>query len=233
MDRQGDRKISGISPEIGEFQTFFFDLDGTLIDSSKDIAVAVNYALEQLNMNPLPEKEIIKHVGYGGKKLMEGVLKTDNPLLVEKAVELFRGYYFSNPAVYTQLYPYAEELLEKLKNQGKKIAVITNKYEDISRQILKKLEIEGLIDLLVGGDTTPYKKPLPYPLIYAMEKLRSKSEKTVMIGDSEADIKAGKSAGLKTGFVEFGFGSKEKSMIENPHYIISSFKQILYVLEII
>ncbi|NPA16944.1 MAG: HAD-IIIA family hydrolase [Aquificae bacterium] len=211
--------------------TFFFDLDGTLIDSSKDIAVAVNYALKQLDMHPLPEEEIIKHVGYGGKKLMEGVLRTDNPLLVEKAVRLFREYYFSNPAVYTRLYPYAGELLEKLKKQGKKIAVITNKYEDISRQILKKLEIEGLIDLLVGGDTTPYKKPLPYPLVYAMEKLGSGAEKTVMIGDSEADIKAGRSAGLKTVFVEFGFGDREKSLEENPDYTISSFKQILDVVD--
>jgi len=230
MDRQSDREISGISPEITKFQTFFFDLDGTLIDSSKDIAVAVNYALRQLGMSPLPEEEIIKHVGYGGKKLMEGVLKTDNSLLVEKAVELFREYYFSNPAVYTRLYPYARKVLEKLKKQGKKVAVITNKYEDISRQILKKLEIEGLIDLLVGGDTTPYKKPLPYPVIYAMERLGSKTEETVMIGDSEADIKAGKSAGLKTGFVEFGFGNREKSLNERPDFVISSFKEIFHLL---
>ncbi|WP_456391996.1 HAD family hydrolase [Persephonella sp.] len=231
MDRQGKREIPGISPEIKNLSTFFFDLDGTLIDSSKDIAVAVNYALRCLGMEELPESEIIKHVGYGGRRLMEGVLGTDREEIIEKAVGLFREYYFANPAVYTELFPHARELLEKLKDRNKKVAIITNKYEDISRQIIKKLGIDHLVDLLVGGDTTPYKKPQPEPLLHALDRLESTEKEAIMIGDSEADIKAGRSAGLKTVFVEFGFGDREKSLEENPDYIISSFKQILDIID--
>ncbi|SNZ03489.1 phosphoglycolate phosphatase [Persephonella hydrogeniphila] len=224
MDRQSNSKISGIQTEI---ETFLFDLDGTLIDSSKDIAIAVNYALKKLGRNPLPEEKIIKHVGYGGKKLIEGILGTEDEELVEEGVKLFSEYYFSNPADYTVLYPYAYELLKKLKESGKKTGIVTNKYEDISRQIIKKLEIEEYIDILVGGDTTPRKKPEPEPVLFAVERLYSKPDISVMIGDSEADIKAGKSAGLKTVLVSYGFGNKEIAMKYKPDFVIESLKEIL------
>jgi len=224
MDRQGNTKISRIQTEI---ETYLFDLDGTLIDSSRDIAVAVNYALEKLGKDPLPEKEIIKHVGYGGRKLMEDVLKTEEKKLVDEGVRLFREYYFRNPAQHTVLYPYAEELLIKLKKEGKKTGVVTNKYEDISRKIIQRLGIEDLIDVLIGGDTTEKKKPEPEPVLYALEKLGSNPYRSIMIGDSEADIQAGKNAGLKTVLVTYGFGKTEIAISLEPDYVINSLKEML------
>ncbi|NPA58461.1 MAG: HAD-IIIA family hydrolase [Aquificae bacterium] len=227
MDRRSDKEISGVPAEISLYEGFLFDLDGTLINSAKDIGVAVNYALMKLGKATVPLSKIIKHVGYGGRRLMEGVLGTEDEELVDRAVELFREYYFSNPACYTYLYPYVREMLEILKKKDKKVAVITNKYEDISRRILKKLGILDTIDLLVGGDTTPYKKPHPYPVVYAVERLGLDRERTVMIGDSEADVGAGKSAGVKTGLVLFGFGDREKSLQASPDFVINSFSQII------
>ncbi|WP_457624844.1 HAD family hydrolase [Persephonella sp.] len=224
MDRQGNSKISGIQAEI---ETFLFDLDGTLIDSSKDIAVAVNYALGKLGRASLPEEEIIKHVGYGGRKLIEGVLNTADEDIIEEGVRLFREYYFSNPAEYTVLYPYVREILEKLKESGKKVGIVTNKYEDISRQIVKKLKIDGYIDILVGGDTTQKKKPDPEPVLYAVKNLGSRPDISVMIGDSEADVKAGKDAGLKTVLVGYGFGKKDVAMRYNPDFVVKSLREIL------
>ncbi|MBK3331803.1 HAD-IA family hydrolase [Persephonella atlantica] len=228
MDRQSVRKISGIQAEIKNKDTFLFDLDGTLINSSKDIAVAVNYALKKLGFPALEEKEIIKHVGYGGKKLIEGVLKTDDNELIEEGVRLFREYYFSNPAVYTTLYPYVYETLELLKKEKKKVAVVTNKYQDISEQILKKLNIVHLIDLIVGGDTTPSKKPEREPVMFALKNLNSNPENAVMIGDSEADVQAGRSAGVKTVFVTYGFGKEDKVLPLKPDFIINSMRQLLW-----
>lgn len=227
MDRQDNRKISGISPQI---DTFLFDLDGTLIDSSKDICIAVNYALEKLGFSPLPEKEIIKHVGYGGKKLIEGVLPDKNSDIIDETVKIFRDYYFKNPAEHTVLYPYAEEFLEKLKKEGKKTGIVTNKYEDISRQIIKKLGIEDLIDIIVGGDTTPKKKPEPDPILYALENLDSDTTTSIIIGDSEADIIAGKKAGIKTGLVTYGFGNTEYAKSFNPDVVIASLKELFEIL---
>ena len=225
MDRQSNTEISGIQTEIN---TFLFDLDGTLIDSSKDIAIAVNYALEKLGKSPLPEEEIIKHVGYGGRKLMEGVLKTEDKKLIDEGVRLFKEYYFSNPAEYTVLYPYAEELLLKLKKEGKKTGIVTNKYEDISRRILNKLGIEKLIDLLIGGDTTDRKKPEPEPVLFALKRLNSSSHNSIMIGDSEADIQAGKNAGLKTVLVTYGFGKTDLALSLKPDYVVESLGDLLW-----
>ncbi|WP_297455242.1 HAD-IIIA family hydrolase [Persephonella sp.] len=223
MDRQSNPEVSRIQTKIN---TFLFDLDGTLINSSKDIAVAANYALQNLGFSPLPEEEIIKHVGYGGEKLIQGILNTNNKDLISKGVKIFREYYFSNPAVHTTLYPYIDRLLTALKEQGKTIGVITNKYEDISRQILEKLGVMDRIDILIGGDTTSYKKPRPEPILYALTKLGSKPENTVMIGDSEADIQAGKQAGTKTALVLYGFGKKEIALSYNPDIVIKSSEEL-------
>ena len=226
MDRQSKTEISGIQTTI---DTFLFDLDGTLINSSKDIAVAANYALQNLGFSPLPEEEIIKHVGYGGEKLIQGILNTNDKNLISKGVKIFREYYFSNPAVHTTLYPYINQLLTALKEQGKTIGVITNKYEDISRQILEKLGVMDRIDILIGGDTTPYKKPRPEPILYALDKFGSKPENTIMIGDSEADIQAGKQAGTKTALVLYGFGKKDIALSHNPDFVVKTPEELFNI----
>ncbi|WP_457622703.1 HAD family hydrolase [Persephonella sp.] len=232
MDRQDDQKVSRVHDQIEhirEKDIFLFDLDGTVIDSSKDIAVAVNYTLEKLGKDPLDESEIIKHVGYGGRKLMEGVLKTDDNLLIDRAVSIFREYYFKNPAEYTVLYPYVEDLFIELKKRNRKIGIVTNKYEDISKRIIEKLGIDSYLDILVGGDTVERKKPDPYPILYAVESLGSKLDSSVMIGDSEADVQAGRSAGTVTVFVTYGFGKKEKVVLHNPDIVLDSLYPILEV----
>ena len=228
MDRQGNQKVSGIHTEeinLSHFDTFLFDLDGTLIDSSEDIYRAVLYTLEKLGYKTLPKEDVIKHVGYGGKKLLQGVLETDDEELLKKAVNIFREFYFSNPAVYTVLYPGVDELLKKLKEKGKKVAVVTNKYEDISWEIIRKLEIEDFIDFLVGGDTTKEKKPSPEPVLHAIKRL--KGNKAIIIGDSETDIIAGKKANIGTCLVLYGFGKKDIALDHNPDFVIDTIKRII------
>ncbi len=210
-----------------KFKGYFFDLDGTLIDSSKDIAQATNYTLQKLGFSPLPEEEIIKHVGYGGRKLLEGVIGKNDPDLINKAVSIFREYYFNNPVVHTKPYPQAIEVLEKLKRSNKKIAVITNKYENVSREILKKLDLSEYVDLVIGGDTLDEKKPSPKPVIYALEKFVLSPENAVMIGDSETDILSGKNASTKTCLVMFGYGKKDLAMSYKPDYVVSNLIEIL------
>jgi phosphoglycolate phosphatase len=205
---------------------YLFDLDGTIIDSGKDIAVAANYALTKLDKKPLPENEIIKHVGYGGHKLIEGILNTSDNEMIEKGVRYFREYYFSNLTTYSKPYPYVEEVLKDLKNKGKNLGVITNKYEDLSIQILKELNLLNFFDVVVGGDTTSEKKPNPMPVFHALEKINTDSKNAIIIGDSEADILAGKNAGIKTCLVTYGFGKLGIAKKYNPDFIINSFKEV-------
>ncbi len=217
--------------ELKELKTFLFDLDGTLINSADDIAEAVNYTLKQLNREPLPKEKIVKYVGYGAKKLMEDVLNVEDEELIQKATYIFREFYLSNPCVYTTPYPYIEDLLKVLKENNKKVGVITNKYEEVSKRILDKLGLSKYIDIVVGGDTAGEKKPSAKPVNYALDGLNAKSEESILIGDSEVDIQAGKNANTKTGLVLYGYGKIELAKQLKPDYIFNSVKEILKKLE--
>ena len=223
MDGQNNRQ----NRTLKDLKAFLFDLDGTLINSADDIVEAVNYTLKQLGKQPLPKDEIVKHVGYGGRKLMEDVLQTTDKDLIDKATEIFREYYFSNPCVYTIPYPYVEDLLEILKKRNKKIAVITNKYENISKKILDKLGLAKYIDVIVGSDTVGEKKPSPEPIFYALKYVNTSPNNSILIGDSEVDIQAGKNAGSLTGLVLYGYGKINLAKELNPDYIFKSLKEVV------
>ncbi|RMD47510.1 MAG: HAD family hydrolase, partial [Aquificota bacterium] len=222
MDRQNKEHLQRILSK--ELDAYFFDLDGTLIDSSKDIAIAANYALKKLGFEELSEEEVIKHVGYGGENLIKNILPVKNEKIIKQGVKLFRQFYFSNPVVYTKLYDDILDILLHLKNSNKKLAVITNKYFDISKQILEKLGIFDIFDVLIGGDSVKNKKPHPESIIKAKEILSVKNP--VMIGDSETDINAGKKAGIKTILVEYGFGNLDIAKNAKPDFIVKTTKEL-------
>ena len=228
MDKKDSRAVQGEGKrKLNEFKLFLFDLDGTLIDSAGDIVEAVNFSLKELGRNPLPSNEIIKHVGYGARNLMKDVLKTSDSNLIEKATNLFRDYYLKHSCEYTKPYPYIIDLLKLLKEKNKKIGVITNKFEAVSREILDKLNLTKYIDILVGADTTKERKPSPIPVLYALEKLNMKPEDTIIIGDSEVDIQAGKNSGIKTALVLYGYGKTELAKQFNPDYIFNNVNEII------
>jgi phosphoglycolate phosphatase len=207
-------------------ELYIFDLDGTLLDSGKDIALAANYAFEKLNLKTFSEEEIISKVGYGAKKLIEDLIPEYPQEIKDKALEYFKEFYYSNPVIYSRLYEGAEETLKKLKELSKKVAVVTNKYEALSVEILKKLNVIDYIDLVVGADTTSEKKPHPLPVFYTLEKLKSDKDKSIIIGDSETDVLTGKNAGIKTALVLQGYGNKELALSLNPDYVLDGLKFI-------
>jgi len=207
-------------------ELYIFDLDGTLLDSGKDIALAANYAFEKLNLKTFSEEVIISKVGYGAKKLIEDLIPEYPQEIKDKALEYFKEFYYSNPVIYSRLYEGAEETLKKLKKLSKKVAVVTNKYESLSVEILKRLNVIDYVDLVVGADTTSEKKPHPLPVFYTLEKLKSDKDKSIIIGDSETDILTGKNAGIKTALVLQGYGNKELALSLNPDYVLNSLKFI-------
>ncbi len=207
-------------------ELYIFDLDGTLLDSGKDIALAANYAFEKLNLKTFSEEEIISKVGYGAKKLIEELIPEYPQEIKDKTLEYFKEFYYSNPVIYSRLYEGAEETLKKLKELSKKVAVVTNKYEALSVEILKKLNVIDYIDLVVGADTTSEKKPHPLPVFYTLEKLKSDKDKSIIIGDSETDVLTGKNAGIKTALVLQGYGNKELALSLNPDFVLDSLKFI-------
>jgi phosphoglycolate phosphatase len=190
------------------FSLFIFDLDGTLIDSKADIAYGMNLALARMNMQPLPIARVAEFIGDGVQILVERALREisggePDPLQVQNCIDLFKEEYGQHLLDQTCLYPHVLEALDRLS--WAKLAVVSNKPEKFSRQILEGLGIAFRFGAIIGGDTTGTRKPDPAGIFKAMELCRAVPSESMMVGDSPVDIAAGKAAGTFTCGVAGGF----------------------------
>ncbi|MCI0469938.1 MAG: HAD-IA family hydrolase [Nitrospirae bacterium] len=212
-----------------------FDLDGTLVDSSIDITNAINYAIKSYGIKPLAVQETISLVGEGITRLIEKVieknqgargdslmLKGDKEILIQRFLEHYSSHIVDN----TALYPHVSETLISLNDYRK--AVISNKRESLSEEILDKLGILSHFDLVVGSDTTAEKKPSPLPIQYVLRRLDFKPEEAAIVGDSNLDIEAGKAAGIKTIAVTYGYRPAE--MLGSADYAIDRMDKLIEIL---
>lgn len=208
---------------------FLFDLDGTLIDSKDDIAAAVNCVLEELGYPHLPVARVVEFVGHGVRKLLERTLREIHGRepgedLLQQGVELFREAYPRKMLERTRLYPGVEEALRLLSWAN--MAVVSNKPERYSRPILKALGVSGRFRAILGEESTHAYKPDPKPLHFAMELCGATPPETVMVGDSEADILAGRAAGITTCAVTGGFHTREELETCEPDLIIDRLPEL-------
>ena len=218
-------KSQEMHPQIRQTELVIFDLDGTLIDSKKDLGVAINWALENTNIGTKTEAELDQLLAMGS---MNGVksLFSKNPSVYEKVYRLFSEYYEENILVHTQLYEGIVELLEKLKPSFR-IALMSNKREHFCHKILQGLEIHDYFHPILGGDSVETKKPDPLPLQRICKSLEIEASKTIMVGDSPADVNAGKAAGIFTVGLTGGFTSPEILRKSGPDLTLNLAKDIL------
>ncbi len=185
-----------------------FDLDGTLVDSLPDLALAMNAILAEQGKAPLALAEVRLMVGDGVPKLVARGLAAAGlavaPLL-ERAVLRFLDLYEGRPAAHTTIYPDVPEVLAALRVQGYRLAVCTNKPVEAANQVLKALGLAPLLDAVIGGGSTPALKPDPQPFLAALAALGAGPERGIMIGDSQADIEGAKRAGLPAIAVAWGY----------------------------
>ncbi|HKF59628.1 MAG TPA: HAD family hydrolase [Blastocatellia bacterium] len=208
-----------------------FDLDGTLIDSRADLARSVNLTLADLGRRKLDESDIAGFVGDGVWVLIRRCLKAADPEIGEpgpelhrQALALLRKHYSEQMLVKTDLYPNVRETLSRF--DGKKIALVTSKESDFARQLLEHFGLMAYFDCVIGGDTLPERKPDPKPVMEAMRKLGCSPGDAVMVGDSENDIIAGRSAGTRTCAVTYGFRTREQLVATGPDVVIDGFGQL-------
>ena len=215
-------------------KVILFDLDGTLIDSAPDLAVAVNHMLETLNRATFSENIIRFWVGNGAQVLVRRALSGQSeinedldPVLFENALEIFLSFYAQNLAVTTVTYPNVPTTLNTLKEAGYRLAIVTNKPFDFVAPILKGLNLDGLFELHLGGDSLSQKKPDPAPLLHVCEQLDVTVEQCVMVGDSKNDILAANAAKMQSIGVSYGYNYGEDIGIYNPDAVFDDFADIL------
>lgn len=203
-----------------------FDLDGTLVDSSLDIANSLNFALEPYGIGQVSVKETIGMVGEGLTKLIEKVLGDGSARLVPEALDRFVGYYSEHLTEFTLPYPGVRETLEYLGSYKK--AVISNKLEALSKRLLEELGLAKYFDLILGSDSVEEKKPSPKPIIKVLESFSVGINEAVIVGDSNYDIDAGKAAGIRTIAVSYGF--RDTDTLKGADFIIGDIGELLPIL---
>ena len=210
--------------------TIIFDLDGTLLNSLEDLTDSTNFALKCLNYPPKTIDEVRNFVGNGVAKLIERAIpygsKNEN---YAKCLNIFKEYYSKNMFNKTKPYNGIISMLNTLKNNNIKIAVVSNKFDNAVKFLCEKY-FSGLIDFAIGENEKNgiNKKPAPDTVFIALQKLNAKKENAFYIGDSEVDIQTAKNSGIECISVTWGFKDREfllkhgaKNIINSPEEIIN------------
>lgn len=207
-----------------------FDLDGTLIDSRRDIAASANATRVHFGFSPLPEETIGTFVGLGIMNLLEKAVGSKDPGRLMEAHAVFKNHYREHCVDFTRSYPGAFELLDGLKNRGIKMGIVSNKPQEFTDLILKKLDLWDFFEVAFGPEATVNRKPHPEPLLTALRRMEVQPQEGVMIGDSVVDIEAARGAKMLVGVVSHGYGEKEILNAADPDWLVDSLGEFMEIL---
>ncbi len=182
-----------------------FDLDGTLIDSLVDIAAAMNRLLGEAGLAPLTLQEMEPMTGDGAAVLVERAFAYRHAAKPPEGLERFKTLYGDAVCVETKLFPGVLEVLQILRGQGRLLGVATNKPAALSHAILRALSVDHLFAGLAGGDSYPQRKPHPDHLLLLLQELGVPAAASIMVGDSENDVRSARAAGLPVVVCSFGY----------------------------
>lgn len=193
------------------FSIVGFDLDGTLVDSSRDLGSALNYALGLAGRDPVPLDEVTPLIGGGAKRMLERALVHEGGMDEAQFKPIYRellNYYQENLSVHTLPYPGCEAMLDALAEEGCTLAVVTNKFEKFAVQLLEEIGLIGRFATVIGGDTMGpgRNKPSADPILEMIA--RCGGGPTAFVGDTTTDTNAAKAAGVPCVAVSFGFNDK-------------------------
>ena len=203
-----------------------FDLDGTLADTSADLADALNHALGTLGRPRLPLDRITLMVGHGTRALMRKGLDATgggDGTLFEDALRELINFYENNICRHTEAYPGAQEALDELRAANIRTAICTNKPERLAKMLVTALGWEDKFDAIIGGDTLSVAKPDPAPLFEAIT--RCGGGRTVYVGDSITDADTAKAADVPFIAVSFGFRDRPVDQL-GADAVIDSFRDL-------
>ncbi len=208
--------------------TILFDLDGTLVDTAPDLMKAHNYIMKKYGYKTKTTEEIRSLVGKGASALIGRSLwgnakdefaKIEDKKIKTEMVKEFINFYGKNICNESTLINGVENFLKWCKEKKISLAVCTNKQEHLAVDLLKKIGIYNYFEYVAGSNTFDYCKPDPRHLISIIEILSGDINKSLMIGDSETDANAAKSASLPIILLENGYTEKNTDEIYHNHLV--------------
>ena len=211
------------------YQTYIFDLDGTLLDTLGDLAASVNYAMRTHGMPEHSVDEVCRFVGNGVRRIMERAVPggAAHPAF-EAAFATFRRHYMEHSLDTTRPYEGIPEMLQELKRRGRHTAVVSNKFDAATKELCRHF-FPDTIDVAVGEHEAEgiRKKPAPDTVLQALSQLGVGQEGAVYVGDSDVDIQTARNSGLPCISVLWGFRDREFLLAHGAETFVSQPSELL------
>ena len=205
-------------PTFSPVRALIFDLDGTLIDSHKDLIRSVHAMLQEMGREPLHEDTISSYIGHGAPQLVGRALgsgATEDEC--QRALKFFLAYYEDHKLDSTCAYPGVPEALEHLA--AFPMAILTNKPVRVSMRILKELGLAKYFRAVYGGNSFETKKPDPFGARTILREFGAAPAEAILIGDSEVDVQTARNAGTLAASVNYGFGTHDRAAYPADIYL--------------
>ncbi|HLH42816.1 MAG TPA: HAD-IA family hydrolase [Bryobacteraceae bacterium] len=202
-----------------------FDLDGTLIDSKRDLADAVNATRAWMGRHRIADSQVYSYVGDGAPMLVRRALPGASEEEWDRALRYFLAYYREHMLDATTLYPGVREALDLLYAAGLPLAILTNKPVRFSERLIEGLGLGRHFFRIYGGNSFPEKKPHPMGIEKLMEESGAARERTMMVGDSAVDVRTARNAKVQACGVAWGF-QPESFADAPPDFVIGEMAEL-------
>jgi len=206
-----------------------FDLDGTVLNSITDLKVCANKIRENFKLPPISREKILNCIGDGVDVFVDKLF-CDVTSTPEQALNQFTMYYANHISDYTNFFDGMIETIEYLNNKNLITGILSNKDENLTKKVLSSLNGTNLFSFIYGGDSFPEKKPSKLPIEKILKQFSIPQKQAVIIGDSPNDINAGKSAGISTIAVLYGYTKPSELLKHKPDKTITSPFQLKNIL---
>jgi phosphoglycolate phosphatase len=217
-------------------KAYFFDLDGTLVETAPEIADAVNDTLRYFDWPEVSQTQVNDWIGHGTKELLIQALASLTETTVEavrqgpdlnQALPIFDRYYKARCGTRSHLYPQVREVLAALRARGCKLAVVTNKEGRYTDTVLRTHDLHAAFDVVISGDTFPVKKPDPTSVVDCLARWQLKASDALFVGDSSIDAATARNAGVPVWLLSYGYNMGESVHTCSPDRVIGDFSALL------
>ena len=218
------------------WKAIFFDLDGTLVQTSPESADATNDTLRYFGWPEVSQAQVDGWIGQGTRELLilalahvkqKDVEQVRKGAHLKEALPIFDRYYQQRCGTRSVLYPHVREVLKTLRERGCKLAVVTNKEGRYTDTVLKAHDLTDSFDLVVSGDTFSTKKPDPVGVLHGLSLWAADKSEALFVGDSSIDAATGRNAGLQVWLLPYGYNMGQPVEACQPDRVIADFSHLL------
>lgn len=204
-----------------------FDLDGTLVDTLEDLADAINFGLTKFGLAAQPVESCRKMIGDGVGTFVERALPPDKQDLADKVLAVMTNRYRKNYLNHTRLYDGIYETIEKLRKKAVRLAVLTNKNQDMAERVIDHFFGPGIFEIVLGSSDGLPVKPSPQVTAKLLQSMKLSGQEVILVGDSGADMDTAAAAGLRSVGVAWGFRGRAELVQHNAGVVIDKPDELL------